>query len=69
MAELIVYDDIYHKPWRESTTQLCPHPGVKKAYGHGGECRVSVYTCFKCSFVVRYKYHGGVSCGYRGGDP
>ena len=65
MAAELVVDDVLRRAWKESLIQVCRHPAVCRVYGHGKPCRVSIYTCAKCAHAVRYRLHGGLSCGYK----
>lgn len=61
-----IRDDVIGKSFASCMIRSCPEPNVIKRYGTGGKANVSVWTCKKCRYAVRYKFHGGVSCGYPG---
>ena len=61
-----VRDDVIGKRFSPGCVRSCPEPHVIKKYGLGGAANVSVYTCRKCKYAVKHKWHGGLSCGYHG---
>lgn len=42
----------------------CPHPTVNKYFGQ----HICIYCCSKCKHHIKFEHHGGVACGYNGGD-
>lgn len=56
--------DVTGKEFPESEVFTCREPNVAKGFGDGETAHVNMFICKKCKYVVKYKYHGGISCGY-----
>lgn len=59
-----IRDDVIGKAFAPCAVRRCTEPHVVDRWGIGWVCNVSVYTCRKCKYKVKHKYHGGLSCGY-----
>ncbi len=59
--KLYAMDETMRYKWAESICQECPTEWVYKRY-HTKQ--VPVYFCRLCKYAVRFKWHGGIACGY-----
>ena len=42
----------------------CPHPKVQEFYGD----YICASCCRTCKNHIKFQLHGGIACGYTGGD-
>lgn len=59
-----IRDDVLGLRFPDVCVRECPHPTIIKKYGNNGVANVSWYSCTRCKFAKKYKYHGGISCTY-----
>ena len=59
-----IRDDVIGKEFAACMMRSCPHPYVVKKYGTGGVANVSYWTCNKCKYKIKFRYHGGLGCDY-----
>lgn len=57
------FDVVCKKAFAESMMRECPHETVIRKFGL--HPTVSIYTCKKCKYQIRYEFHGGIGCSYK----